>query len=55
MKGKCENCGIVTSIKIPLGTTIREHVDNGKALCTNCGCCVEQEGFDEKEKNKTNA
>ena len=39
----CDNCDQRSSVKIPKGLTIDEHLSSGKGLCPNCGCPISLE------------
>jgi len=38
----CDNCGLETTVEIPRGTTIDEYVQDGKCVCSYCGCSIKR-------------
>lgn len=39
-KARCENCGTIQEVNVPVGRTIDEYVDSDEATCKNCQCAT---------------
>jgi DNA-directed RNA polymerase subunit RPC12/RpoP len=51
VKMRCLNCNSKVIIKIPKGITIKEFLEDKKALCNYCGCDTME--FNENGNNRT--
>ena len=54
VKVVCGNCGAVSLIKIPNGTTILEYLKNKNAKCSYCKCNSLNQYFKVSGESKSN-
>lgn len=40
---ECDNCNQKVIIKIPIGVTIKQYLNNKQGLCPICGCPINYE------------